>query len=449
MTDRCKKSYPAPHGLPSLERIPTRPLIYLNSNNDHDPSFIAAGKAEELRKDKSGEALSELRNQHRDKPDWLFGYLGYELKNEIESLPSNNPDPLDFPVMYFFRPAFVACYRNGSVTVEFLPEQIDEKTLDKYFETGTPADRPPPQKKKNSQAATGIRDRTGEARYLRDIQALKDHIKQGDIYEVNYCREFYIEGMSLDPIATYKNLNHRTEAPFSCFLEFGDHSLICGSPERYLKKAGSHIRSQPIKGTAPRGKTAEEDRSLAEKLRNDPKERSENVMIVDLVRNDLSRIAENGSVKVDELYGIHSFKTVHQGISTISCRMRPEFHWSDAIRATFPMGSMTGAPKIRAMELIDKFEPVARGIFSGAVGYITPAGDLDLNVVIRSIMHDRQQQYSSMKVGGAITDRSVPEKEHEECLLKAEALKSSLVLGNDKESRDQPLRTETSEDDLL
>lgn len=446
MNDRRKKSYPAPHGLPSLEQIPVRPLIYLNSNNDHDPSFIAAGKAEELRKDKSSEALSELQGQHREKSDWLFGYLGYGLKNEVENLPSNNPDPLNFPVMYFFRPVFVAYYRNGSLTVEYLPGHIDEKTLDEYFETRSPG-RPPRQKEKPSPAATGIRDRTGEARYLRDVKALKDHIKQGDIYEVNYCREFYIEGMPLDPIATYKKLNHRTEAPFSCFLEFGNHSLICGSPERYLKKTGARILSQPIKGTAPRGKTAEEDCSMAEELRKDPKERSENVMIVDLVRNDLSRIAENGSVRVEDLYGIHSFKTVHQGISTISCQMRPELHWSDAIRATFPMGSMTGAPKIRAMELIDKFEPVARGIFSGAVGYITPAGDLDLNVVIRSIMHERQQQYTSMKVGGAITDRSVPEKEHEECLLKAEALKRSLVWDDDKEPRNQPRRTETSEDD--
>ncbi len=209
----------------------------------------------------------------------------------------------------------------------------------------------------------------------------------------------------------------------SCYYKAGEHYLISSSPERFLKKKGERILSQPIKGTIRRGKNPQEDENLKQELAFSPKERSENVMIVDLVRNDLSRIAQRGSVQVDQLFGIYTLPSVHQMISTISCRVKPELNFTDILRAVFPMGSMTGAPKISAMNLIDSHEKFKRGWFSGCAGYITPEGDFDFNV---SIMYNEQEQKISFPAGSAITIGSNPEKEYEECLLKAAAMRKVL-----------------------
>jgi para-aminobenzoate synthetase component 1 len=197
---------------------------------------------------------------------------------------------------------------------------------------------------------------------------------------------------------------------------------MSGSPERFLKREGDRLMSQPIKGTVRRGRSAEEDNALIDTLQSSEKERAENVMIVDLVRNDLSRIAQKATVEVTELCGIHSFQTVHQMVSTIECRLDKDKGLSDILRATFPMGSMTGAPKISAMKHIDRIEPEGRGSYSGSIGYITPTGDFDFNVLIRSLFHNSKTESLVANVGGAITSLSDAHQEYEECMLKAEAI---------------------------
>ena len=258
--------------------------------------------------------------------------------------------------------------------------------------------------------------------YLKCVYEIKKHIQRGDIYEMNYCVEFFAENTEIAPIQVYTNLNSISQTPFSCFYRNDTQYLMCASPERFIKKEGTKIISQPIKGTRKRGETAHEDQKLKQDLLEDAKERSENVMIVDLVRNDLSRSAKRGTVRVEELFGVYSFKQVHQLISTVSAELKEEIHFVDAIKNAFPMGSMTGAPKVRAMQLIEEFENTKRGLYSGAVGYISPSGDFDFNVVIRSILYSEQSKSVSFMVGSAITANSDAEKENEECLLKAEAM---------------------------
>ncbi|MEO5675183.1 MAG: anthranilate synthase component I family protein, partial [Chitinophagales bacterium] len=215
-------------------------------------------------------------------------------------------------------------------------------------------------------------------------------------------------------------------APLACFLKHGEKFLLSASPERFLKKESRKIISQPMKGTISRSNHAESDEHAKELLGTDEKEKAENVMIVDLVRNDLARSAVAGSVSVEELFGIYSFPRVHQMISTVSATLRNDVHFTEAIRNAFPMGSMTGAPKVMAMQLIDKYEKVKRGLFSGSAGYITPGGDFDFNVVIRSLLYNRESRYLSFQTGSAITHDCNPEKEYEECLLKAQAIMSTL-----------------------
>ena len=220
----------------------------------------------------------------------------------------------------------------------------------------------------------------------------------------------------------FLQLSQHSPAPFSSFFRLNEHFILCASPERFLQKKGNKILSQPIKGTIKRGETIEEDQLLKQTLRNNLKEQSENVMIVDLVRNDLSHIAKDGSVKVDELFGIYTFPQVHQMISSISCEIKESIDAIDVIKACFPMGSMTGAPKVKAMELIDLYESSKRGVYSGSIGYFSPNGDFDFNVVIRSILYNDNKQKLSFSVGSAITHHSVPEEEYQETLIKAKAI---------------------------
>ncbi|HUP11588.1 MAG TPA: anthranilate synthase component I family protein, partial [Niastella sp.] len=276
-------------------------------------------------------------------------------------------------------------------------------------------------------AQTPINNRISREEYIRIIQQLQQHILHGDCYEINFCQEFFAEQVDMDSLQVYYALSNASPNPFAAYYKTGQQYLLCASPERYLKKKGRRIFSQPIKGTSQRNlNNISEDVRSATLLYNSAKDRAENVMIVDLVRNDLSKISEEASVKVEELFGIYSFPHVHQMISTVSGELRSDIHFIEAIKATFPMGSMTGAPKLRVMELIEQYEQTRRGIFSGAVGYITPDGDFDLNVVIRSIMYNAASKYLSFQAGSAITFYSDPEKEYEECLLKAAAIKKVL-----------------------
>jgi para-aminobenzoate synthetase component 1 len=274
---------------------------------------------------------------------------------------------------------------------------------------------------------TPINNRISREEYIRIIKQLQQHILRGDCYEINFCQEFFAEHVDIDPLQVYCSLSNTSPNPFAAFYKTGQQYLLCASPERYLKKEGERIFSQPIKGTSQRDlNDVGEDVKSKEHLYNSAKDRSENVMIVDLVRNDLSKICVEASVQVEELFGIYSFPQVHQMISTVSGQLRSDIHFIEAIKATFPMGSMTGAPKKRVMELIEQYELTRRGIFSGAVGYITPEGDFDFNVVIRSIMYNAASKYLSFQAGSAITFYSDPEKEYEECLLKAGAIKKVL-----------------------
>jgi para-aminobenzoate synthetase component 1 len=269
--------------------------------------------------------------------------------------------------------------------------------------------------------------RISKEEYLDKVVAIKNHIQEGNIYELNFCQEYFADNVEIkDSIETYFKLNTITKAPYSAFLQVDDFSVFCGSPERFLKKTERTLISQPIKGTAPRGFTAEKDEQLRSALADDPKERAENIMIVDLVRNDLSRLAAKNSVKVDELCKIYSFETVHQMISTISCEIEQDVNFTDILKATFPMGSMTGAPKLRSMELIESFESFKRGLYSGSLGYIAPNGDFDFNVIIRAVLYNQKSRYLSCAVGSAITIKSDPEMEYEECMVKVKRIMDGI-----------------------
>lgn len=271
-----------------------------------------------------------------------------------------------------------------------------------------------------------IKPLVNKKRYLQQVNRLKQHIQRGDIYEINYCVEFRAENVTIDPISFFAGLYNLTKAPFSCLYKTGSRYIFSASPERFLQRTGNRLISQPIKGTIKKGFSPEENEKLKQNLLHNQKERSENVMITDLVRNDLSKLAKKGTVHVDELFGIYSFETVHQMISTISCELNEGLKLQDILLATFPMGSMTGAPKISAMKFIRQFEDMERGAYSGSIGYFKPNGNFDMNVLIRSIMYDKETGKLSFSVGSAITHYSDAENEYSECMLKAEALLKSL-----------------------
>ncbi len=366
-------------------------------------------------------ALLKLDAYCRNVNDWLFGHLSYDLKSETEDIASTHTDHLHFPLVYFFQPEIVVQVQQNEVSVFSATEQPDAviRNILKL-----PATQPPPT------AATrpvSIQPRISKEEYINSIQKIQQHILRGDCYELNFCQEFFAENAVLNPLQTWQKLMAISPNPFASYYRLEDKYLLCASPERYLKKTGSRIISQPIKGTFRRD-TADSghDAELKNALYQSEKDRSENVMVVDLVRNDLSRVCEEGTVQVDELFGIYSFPQVHQMISTISGRLQAGISFTDIVRASFPMGSMTGAPKRSVMQLIEQYERSRRGIFSGAVGYLAPGGDFDFNVIIRSIMYNAARQYLSYQVGGGITFYSNAEKEYEECLLKATAIEQVL-----------------------
>lgn len=368
-------------------------------------------------------AFQKLKNYQTNTNDFIFGYLSYDLKNAIENLSSSNFDGLDFPELFFFQPKKLFFIKENTVEIQYISNFQNEITTDLeeiYNQTTNIL-----QTKTNNQIKIKLRIHKDE--YFKKLNTVLNHIYRGDIYEANFCQEFYSENSTINPLAIYQNLNKISKPPFATFLKLNDKFLLSASPERYLKKDGETVISQPIKGTEKRAFTKIEDEKLIKQLEQNPKERAENIMIVDLVRNDLSRSAVKGSVKVEELCKVYTFEQVHQLISTVTCTVKDTIHPVDIIKDTFPMGSMTGAPKISAMKIIEAVEETKRGIYSGAVGYFTPKGDFDFNVIIRSILYNASKKYVSYSVGGAITAKSEPEKEYEECLLKAKAMKQVLL----------------------
>lgn len=390
----------------------------MNSNDGTGLLAFGEGETIILKKNDTLQKLQEFIDQQ--KGNYLFGYLSYDLKEQLHDLKSENNDGLLFPETYFWKPKYVVNLHKESV--DFLQGEKNNESLNfisQFLEEETDQNFHP----HNFE----FKARISREEYITKILKIKEHIQLGNIYELNFCQEYYAENVDIPyEIDTYFKLNTITQAPYSSYFKFGDFDIFCGSPERFLKKEGNKLLSQPIKGTAPRGGSEAEDLILKNNLANDPKERAENIMIVDLVRNDLSRVASVNSVRVDELCEIYSFETVHQMISSISCDLREGVTFTEILKATFPMGSMTGAPKLRAMELIEELESFKRGLYSGSIGYIKPNGDFDFNVVIRTLLYNQKERYLSCSVGGAITIKSDPEKEYQECLVKVKRIMDGI-----------------------
>lgn len=348
--------------------------------------------------------------------EYIMGYLAYDIKNDETRPTPNKSQDNNSTDLFLIAPTHVLIKNGksnlyyGNASTEFINETLTTKS------------QQPTRKTESIQ----LKEQTNKESYLNDIIGIKNQIQEGIIYEMNYCVNFKNEFTHFNPVDTYSKLVQNAQAPFSAFVFDGKNYILSASPERFLNKSATQLKSQPIKGTAKRGKTVESDLEIKKKLVANPKEISENVMIVDLVRNDLAKVAEKKSVQVQELCKPYTFKTVHQLISTISCQKRPKISFTEILQALFPMGSMTGAPKISAMSNINQFESFRRGIYSGAIGYISPNGNFDFNVVIRSILADMSNKQISCSVGGAITINSDPLQEYEECLLKLKAIQDTL-----------------------
>lgn len=388
-----------------------------NHHYDFDKSFecIACyGKIKEFTAtpENNFREIDEFKNENHD---WIFGHVSYDLKNEIENIFSENTDHVGFPDFYFFVPEIVFILSSEKVDIGTVGNGNSNDLFEKIISINPEQkDFPKP----------GLKSRFSKDEYLKTVQKLQQHILKGDCYEICFCQEFFAENIEIDPYTVFHKLSIISPNPFSAFYKTGDKFLMCASPERFLKKTNNTIISQPIKGTSKR--SAHSDATEKRSLKNNDKERSENIMIVDLVRNDLSKICMEGSVHVKEFLEIYSFPQVHQMISTIEGTLTKNISLGDIFYATFPMGSMTGAPKRRVLQLLEKYEKTKRGLFSGTVGYISPHGDFDFNVVIRSILYDAEKRYLSIPAGSAITWKSDAEKEFEECLIKIEGMKKAL-----------------------
>ncbi len=385
------------------------------------PAFeclLAAGSKRNI-KAQAGKAFDTLQDFYAaEKNEWLFGHFGYDLKNETEQLSSANFDGIGFSDLHFFVPEIVLRLNNS--TVEIFCDSDAAAVFNEILSF-------PAKITSTKPLSATVQNRIAKEQYTGIIEKLRQHILRGDCYEINFCQEFFAENVVLDPLFIYNRLTEISPNPFSVFYKVEDKYCLCASPERYLRKKGKTIFSQPIKGTSKRDlQDAVQDEAHKQYLGQSSKEISENVMVVDLVRNDLSRICLPGSVIVDELFGLYSFPQVHQMISTISGELREGLNWVDCIKATFPMGSMTGAPKRRVMELIEQYEQTRRGLFSGAVGYVDPGGNFDFNVIIRTLLYNDTDRYLSFQTGGGITFYSNAAEEYAECLLKAEAINGIL-----------------------
>ena len=455
---------------------------FLDSHHYQLPSrdlecILGAGARHILQAD-AGTALDELHHfiqlYNDGQKDWIFGHLGYGLASETEpvhaagglgalgaagavsaacvsgaagavsaadivspaaAVTNSNiagTNPIGFPDCCFFVPEILIELTKETIRIGVFSgnqEEILEQILQRPGAEGLP-DRVIAEQEIAEQVIGEpwtLQPRFTRDQYLQTVKSLQEHILRGDCYEINFCQEFFAYPAVIDPFQIWERLSRSSPNPFAAFYRLKDSYLLCASPERYLKRTGDTIISQPIKGTSPRiPDNPVEDEASRDQLYNSSKDRAENVMVVDLVRNDLSKICREGSVTVDELYGIYSFPHVHQMISTVKGKLLPGTGLVDCIRATFPMGSMTGAPKNRVVGLIEEYERTTRGIFSGAVGYINPEGDFDFNVVIRSILYNSRNRYLSYLVGSGITWYSNPVAEYEECLWKAEGMKRAL-----------------------
>lgn len=362
-----------------------------------------------------------------------FGWVAYDQlrAHPLLDLPPQTESAVRLPVVHWIEPEgileFKGCGPSAAIHWLSAPDvavaQLAEEAIRQPQTNRTQSEVNPKR--------FGISS-LSHGQYVSAFQKVQSHIQRGDVYELNLCREISgnLDG-PWDANAAFERLVDATSAPFSARLSWSQTDILCASPERFLRRRGHRLISQPIKGTAPRHPDPKQDQAIAEALRTDKKERAENVMITDLVRNDLSQVALPKTVTVEELCGIHSFRNVHQMVSTVSCEVRPDVLFEDILTAAFPMGSMTGAPKIRAMEITAEVEPVQRGLYSGTMGWAEPngtggVGDFDLNVVIRTAMIDRASDRWGVHVGGAITSLARADFEWAETQLKANAVLNAL-----------------------
>ncbi len=403
-----------------------REVVWLDSNQYQQQyskydAVLAVDAFTILQTDSLG-AFDKLKEYQETTNDWLFGYLTYDLKNDTEYLKSKNFDNLHFPELYFFQPKKIFLLKENELEIQYLHVVDDELEEDWEAIQSTVLSSFSAEIKSDIK----IKLRLSKDSYFDKFKKIQAHIQRGDIYEMNFCQEFYAENTSINPLQVYQKLNTISKPPFATFLKLADMYVLSASPERYLKKENIQVISQPIKGTAKRDDDFEKDALLKKHLQEDEKERAENIMIVDLVRNDLSKTAIKGSVKVPELCKIYTFDQVHQMISTVTSEVDCNKSPVEILRTTYPMGSMTGAPKVSAMQIIEELEITKRGLYSGAIGYFTPNNDFDFNVIIRTILYNEKEQYISYSVGGAITAKANAAAEYEECLLKAKAMREAL-----------------------
>ena len=396
-------------------------FCFLDNNNNYNKyssfDYLAAfGIKKKISPEKN--IFSSFKSFLDRNKDWVFGHFSYDLKNELENLNSLNKDYFEFKKLNFFIPFYIFKVKNRTLTIIYDSSKSNISSLyNKIINEEEP-------KKINHEFK--VQPTITKKKYLSIINLIKEHIQKGDIYEMNFCQEFNVKFNELSPVQLFTKLNNYTGSPFASIYKVNKKYCLCSSPERYIRNKNNKVISQPIKGTESRGSTIESDKKNKKKLNNSQKDFSENVMIVDLVRNDLSVTAKKNTVKVEELAKLYSYKNVHHLISTISSKINPNFHPLDVIKHSFPMGSMTGAPKLKSMELIEKYENVKRGLYSGSIGYFTPELDFDFNVVIRSLLYNQKSNYLSFIVGGAVTIESDPNNEYEECLTKAKSILNVL-----------------------
>ncbi|MGR6087423.1 MAG: anthranilate synthase component I family protein [Arcticibacter sp.] len=356
------------------------------------------------------QTLDEFVNKHRQNLDWIGCLISYDLKNEIEPLETLGEEPIVFPIIHCFVPEIVFTVDETGLLCVHAASESPESVYNQLM--GFRSNH------NGSISGCSIKQKIDRKRYSDAFNQVTQHLKRGDIYEATLCQQAVVSFENCDPTALFNLLCDKSPNPFSVVYKDGSKAIVCASPERFLRHDFDLLMSQPMKGTSRRSADQYEDARLKAALASSEKECAENVMIVDLVRNDLSKVAQKGSVKVDELFGVHTFATVHQMISTVSCRLHPDTGFASILKATFPMGSMTGAPKISAMKIIDRLEGFKRGMFSGTIGFFAPGGYFDFNVVIRTICLDLEKKLATVTAGGAITINCEQESEWQECLLK-------------------------------
>lgn len=414
--------------------IGSNPFLIFKSK-DKDIEITRRGKIEKLTGDpfkKIQEILREYKLDYKTEIPFIggaVGYLSYDLCHHIEDLPRTAIDDVNVPDMYFGLYDGVICIdhrgEKDKVTVASLGVIDDEekvigdliKRIKNAEKEGVKIELPETREKKK------FKSNFTKDEFINSVKKVQDYIESGDIYQANLTQRYKCD-LEETPYELYGKLREINPAPFAAFMDFGEGQIVSSSPERFIRVRNKIIEARPIKGTMPRGRTPEEDKKNRDVLINSEKDKSELLIIVDLERNDLGKVSKTGSVEVTELFHLEEYPTVYHLVSTVIGEVKDEHDAIDCIRATFPGGSITGAPKIRSMEVIDELEPTQRNIYTGSIGYIGFNGDLDLNIVIRTVVCKDKKGY--FQVGGGMTWDSNPEAEYQETLDKAKALMDAL-----------------------